>query len=165
MGYHHIINSDCLSVAAPEDIELAKSMPAEAREIYIRTKVAVDRGEYDEDGPCCWLDPETRECRFHEHRPMVCRRFKVGGKSCRRIRREAAWEALDRLLDMAGSEASGGHGQPRLRAIRRLAASPRLEAIRKLAAGDDQGQTVAVVPVVPAPDMTTAPVVGQTTQR
>lgn len=34
------------------------------------------------DGPCSWLDPATRLCSHHEHRPQVCRDFRVGGAGC-----------------------------------------------------------------------------------
>ena len=38
------------------------------------------------DGPCVWFDTTTRRCKQHEHRPNVCRDFKVGGKDCRNWR-------------------------------------------------------------------------------
>jgi Fe-S-cluster containining protein len=60
----------------PEDAAIWEATPAEAKEIYARTKAEVDRGEYDEDGPCCWLDRETNLCRFYEFRPGVCRECK-----------------------------------------------------------------------------------------
>lgn len=34
------------------------------------------------DGPCVWLDMNTRRCKHHEHRPRVCRDFSVGSKGC-----------------------------------------------------------------------------------
>ncbi len=34
------------------------------------------------DGPCTWLDPETKLCRHHEHRPQVCRDFEIGSQGC-----------------------------------------------------------------------------------
>lgn len=34
------------------------------------------------DGPCCWLDQETRLCKNHQFRPRVCRVFEVGSKDC-----------------------------------------------------------------------------------
>lgn len=39
------------------------------------------------DGPCIWLDLETRQCRHHEHRPQICRSFEVGSADCRAWRR------------------------------------------------------------------------------
>lgn len=39
------------------------------------------------DGPCFWFDSETRQCKHHQHRPSVCRNFKVGGIGCRHWRR------------------------------------------------------------------------------
>ena len=35
------------------------------------------------DGPCIWLDLETRRCKHHRYRPRVCRDFEVGGRGCR----------------------------------------------------------------------------------
>ncbi len=34
------------------------------------------------DGPCIWLDTETRLCSHHEHRPNVCRDFDTGCQQC-----------------------------------------------------------------------------------
>ncbi|WP_145219992.1 YkgJ family cysteine cluster protein [Planctomycetes bacterium TBK1r] len=34
------------------------------------------------DGPCTWLDLETKQCRHHQHRPQVCRDFAVGSVGC-----------------------------------------------------------------------------------
>ena len=34
------------------------------------------------DGPCIWLDMETRMCKNHLHRPNVCRDFDTGSKAC-----------------------------------------------------------------------------------
>ena len=37
-------------------------------------------------GPCIWLDLETRQCQHHEHRPQVCRDFEVGSRQCQEWR-------------------------------------------------------------------------------
>jgi Fe-S-cluster containining protein len=34
------------------------------------------------DGPCCWFDMETRQCKHHLHRPNVCREFEIGSRQC-----------------------------------------------------------------------------------
>ena len=34
------------------------------------------------DGPCIWFDIETRRCKHHEHRPNVCRDFKINSEDC-----------------------------------------------------------------------------------
>lgn len=34
------------------------------------------------DGPCIWLDMQTRRCRNHEHRPRICRDFATGSPEC-----------------------------------------------------------------------------------
>jgi Fe-S-cluster containining protein len=40
------------------------------------------------EGPCLWLDPQTKRCRHYEHRPDVCREFPLGGLSCLGWRRD-----------------------------------------------------------------------------
>lgn len=40
------------------------------------------------DGPCFWLDLETKRCKHYEHRPDICRDFDMGGEDCLRIRSE-----------------------------------------------------------------------------
>lgn len=48
--------------------------------------------------PCLFLDPFTRKCRHHEHKPQVCRDFEVGGEHCLATRRDAGldeWGQLD----------------------------------------------------------------------
>ena len=42
------------------------------------------------DGPCIWLDMETRQCKHHQHRPNVCRDFETGCGECLQWRREYA---------------------------------------------------------------------------
>lgn len=49
-------------------------------EDYIEGYSAVDGAL---DGPCIWLDLETRRCKHHKYRPRVCRDFEVGGRGCR----------------------------------------------------------------------------------
>ena len=39
------------------------------------------------DGPCCWFNMETRQCRHHQHRPNVCRDFETGSPQCHEWRR------------------------------------------------------------------------------
>lgn len=34
------------------------------------------------DGPCVWLDMETRMCKNHTYRPNVCRDFETGNPEC-----------------------------------------------------------------------------------
>jgi Fe-S-cluster containining protein len=34
------------------------------------------------DGPCIWLDMDTRQCTNHEYRPNICRDFKTGSQRC-----------------------------------------------------------------------------------
>lgn len=42
------------------------------------------------DGPCIWLDMETRMCKHHQHRPNVCRDFETGCGDCLQWRKEYA---------------------------------------------------------------------------
>ena len=59
------------------------SMPAE-----LKAELVAFMRDYDPpadgtlDGACCWYDAENRVCRHHEHRPNVCRDFRVGSDDC-----------------------------------------------------------------------------------
>lgn len=75
----------------PEDVARIRSLPAEAetslRE-YLTSLKSFDVPVVTDDGPCIWLDLETRRCRFYEHRPQICRDFEVGSEGCRSWRDE-----------------------------------------------------------------------------
>ncbi|TWU35865.1 Flagellin N-methylase [Novipirellula artificiosorum] len=66
------------------------SMPAELKSQLIEYMASYTVPEDQIDGPCIWLDLETRRCRHHEHRPRVCRDFQVDGKGCREWRKHSA---------------------------------------------------------------------------
>jgi Fe-S-cluster containining protein len=36
-----------------------------------------------DDYPCCWLDLETKRCRWYEWRPQICRDLDPGSEGCR----------------------------------------------------------------------------------
>jgi len=42
------------------------------------------------DGPCIWLDMETRHCIHHEYRPNICRDFKADSPGCHDWRKHYA---------------------------------------------------------------------------
>lgn len=65
------------------DIERFKKLPAEALRILKDYEKAVLKNATAEDMPCVWLDLNTKRCRFHEHRPQICRDFEIGCKGCR----------------------------------------------------------------------------------
>ena len=81
-------------VGMKEDIARIGAMPAKARDEIVLFSKAVKRHEADPDGPCCWLDPETNECRWYEYRPSTCREFDLGGEDCRSLRRR-----FEKLMD------------------------------------------------------------------
>ena len=62
----------------PDDYAWLTAAPDEARRIKLER---MDSDEPDEC-PCCWLDQETKRCRFYEFRPGVCRDFDLGGEAC-----------------------------------------------------------------------------------
>ena len=71
------------------------SMPAELKQELMEFMRSYQRpAEGELDGPCVWFDPQKRVCMHHEHRPNVCRDFKVGGKDCIAWRKHYA----DRIL-------------------------------------------------------------------
>lgn len=63
------------------DLELWESAPEDAKQL-VRDRMAIIktiRGEI----PCCWLDQETRKCRFYDSRPMICREsLERGDEGC-----------------------------------------------------------------------------------
>jgi len=80
-----------------DDIARIEAMPVEARDAIVRFWKAKELGEADQDGPCCWLDPATKECRWYEYRPAICREFWAGSKACRR------WRELQRTAEHEAS--------------------------------------------------------------
>ena len=59
--------------------ELPVHLKDELRD-FISNYNAPPEGELD--GPCFWLDPESRLCKHHEYRPRVCRDFEIGNAQC-----------------------------------------------------------------------------------
>lgn len=82
----------CLHMGYPAYIQGDGSRPAESNWLALPEPLKRDLlsyiGQYQPpaagelDGPCCWLDEETRLCKHHQYRPDVCRKFDVGGKDC-----------------------------------------------------------------------------------
>ncbi|MEK6239373.1 MAG: YkgJ family cysteine cluster protein [Planctomycetales bacterium] len=67
-----------------EQPELAwVNLPDDLRREFINHVANLDDAESDFGSPCYWLDPTTKRCRHHEHRPRTCRDFEAGGESCR----------------------------------------------------------------------------------
>jgi Fe-S-cluster containining protein len=67
------------------DGERYHSAPLEARQLiidHVHHLKADPDGYGSADGPCVWLDQENRRCRFHEHRPQICRDFERGCDGC-----------------------------------------------------------------------------------
>lgn len=75
-------------------------LPPELKEPLVEHMNQYVRPEYDGtlesfDGPCIWLDKETRLCKHHLHRPNVCRDFETGCGECLQWRNEYASEIKD----------------------------------------------------------------------
>jgi len=82
----------CLHMGYPAFIHGSRSQPDEPHWIRLPAELKSEllafvdayqppaAGELD--GPCCWLDSETRLCKHHEHRPNVCRNFAVASQGC-----------------------------------------------------------------------------------
>ena len=67
----------------PRWYELPPLLKAELEETmstYTTPEYGSDPSTFD--GPCIWLDRESRLCRHHEYRPNVCRDFSVGSQGC-----------------------------------------------------------------------------------
>ena len=79
MGYPAYVHD----LATQPDEEYWTTLPSELKEPlqrYIAHYTAPSEGELD--GPCIWLDLDSRRCKHHQHRPKVCRDFEVGSKGC-----------------------------------------------------------------------------------
>jgi Fe-S-cluster containining protein len=74
----------------PADVERLLAAPQVAREIR---QQRLDSGQ--NHGPCCWLDPATRGCRWYEFRPEVCRVFEMGSEDCLAVRAYLLPELLE----------------------------------------------------------------------
>ncbi|QDT07700.1 Flagellin N-methylase [Rubripirellula lacrimiformis] len=57
-------------------------MPADLKSQWLAYVESYSVPEGELDGPCVWLDLESRRCKHHEARPSVCRDFRVGSKGC-----------------------------------------------------------------------------------
>lgn len=67
---------------AGEDVERLRNLPEDAMEELREYMKRLLAGEGAEGDSCIWLDGQSMRCRYHEHRPSICRDFKVGGEDC-----------------------------------------------------------------------------------
>ena len=69
-----------------EDWFRAKNLPTDALAILLDYRTRLMDGQVDHssggDPPCCWLNMETKACRFYDHRPQICRDFERGSDDC-----------------------------------------------------------------------------------
>ena len=75
--------ADDLGPAALADLDRWGQMPPNLRgELLqvIQNYQPPPKGTLDQ--VCVWLDPGTRLCRHHTHRPQVCRDFEIGCQQC-----------------------------------------------------------------------------------
>ena len=80
-------SSCCMEMGGPpfvgdDDEQRLQNSPQEARNAYESYLDRLGKDVSLQDKPCCWLDVESNRCRWHEHRPDICREFEVGGKYC-----------------------------------------------------------------------------------
>lgn len=68
-------------VSDADDFALLMAAPQEARDVMYR-QASAKLSEVPDDAPCSWFDQATRQCRFHEFRPGICRDFVVGSPDC-----------------------------------------------------------------------------------
>lgn len=59
------------------------ALPYHVRETLLIYRAQLMSGEVGGDWACCWIDQETKRCRFYDHRPDICREFEVGSEGCR----------------------------------------------------------------------------------
>lgn len=75
-------------------------LPEDLKQAWLANVAQYQRPPYGDtldtfDGPCTWLDLETRMCKHHQYRPNVCRDFETGNAEC------LQWRAVyqDRIID------------------------------------------------------------------
>ena len=65
-----------------EDVKRLSSLPHEPMAELRRYLELLLAGEWPEDPTCIWFDRNAMTCRFHEHRPAICREFEVNSDDC-----------------------------------------------------------------------------------
>jgi Fe-S-cluster containining protein len=71
-----------------DDVERLESIPNEAAAELRDYLAALLAGEQRSDPACIWLNKATMRCRYHEHRPSICRDFEIGSAECIEWRRD-----------------------------------------------------------------------------
>ncbi|MGI9472127.1 MAG: YkgJ family cysteine cluster protein [Rubripirellula sp.] len=79
MGYPSYLTGSAHQPPEPHWVSLPDSLRHELEQ-YAEAYQAPGEGELD--GPCVWFDLDTRRCKHHEHRPQVCRDFRIGSQDC-----------------------------------------------------------------------------------
>lgn len=67
--------------SASADYHWLTTAPAEAQKARL-DRIKASYQDIPDESPCAWLDLKTMRCKWHEHRPSVCRDFEVGGEAC-----------------------------------------------------------------------------------
>ncbi len=70
------------------DWQRFKNLPKDALQSLLDHKEKVGKEGGKSKEPCCWLDLETKRCKWYEHRPDMCRDFEVGCEGCHSWREE-----------------------------------------------------------------------------
>ena len=84
-GYVMLLASpDMMDAPGPfkADVERLQSLPAAALAELREYMVRLLNGAEQDDPACIWLDSATMQCRYHEHRPSICREFELGTAEC-----------------------------------------------------------------------------------
>lgn len=72
-GYAYILQTG-ESFTCDEDLKRFRSLPESAiAELKAYVKYLEEHGEHPNRGICIWLDEKSRQCRYYEHRPEICR--------------------------------------------------------------------------------------------
>lgn len=81
----------CMHLSSPpfSDPKVFNALPNELRQPILDWMDARDHLGLGDENPCLWFDIEKRQCKHYEHRPRVCREFKMGSKDCLATRENA----------------------------------------------------------------------------
>ena len=88
---------DAAAEMLAEENERLKQLPENARRELRNYMESLLNGDGREDPSCIWLNRDTMQCRYHEHRPSICRELEMGSEGCRAWRTE--YQVSDKVAE------------------------------------------------------------------
>jgi Fe-S-cluster containining protein len=66
--------------------------PVIAAELQAEVDRRTRERDWTDEGPCFWLDCDTKRCRHYEVRPEICCDLEMGGESCLEWRKSVHYQ-------------------------------------------------------------------------